>query len=429
MKLCAVLLRRCLWLCLLVADTDAAYAAAEGSALAAPAVPFLIFGATLAGVAILHRHTLPVALTGLFVACLHRAFVLGEGDAGLQELAIHFAEEWVTLTNLLLLLLGFALLSNQFERSNVPEALPAVLPDGWRGGLALLALVFVLSAFLDNIAAAVIGGVMARHVYAGKVSIGFQASVVAAANAGGSGSVIGDPTTTMMWIEGVSPLELLPAYIGAVAAVGIFGILGARQQHGYQPIVRDPKPDLRIDHARVAIVFIILAAVVATNVIANAMFPELLPSMPALGLGLWAAIIATSVWRMPDWHLLPRAFRGALFLIALVALASLMPVERLPPPSTDVVLGLGFLSAVFDNIPLTALALNQGGHDWALLAYAVGFGGSMIWVGSSAGVAITTLYPEARSVGRWLKYGWYIPIAYVVGFFAIVLARAATGYG
>jgi len=43
---------------------------------------------------------------------------------------------------------------------------------------------------------------------------------------------------------------------------------------------------------------------------------------------------------------------------------------------------------VFDNIPLTRLALEQGGYDWAALAYAVGFGGSMLWFGSSAGVAV-----------------------------------------
>jgi Na+/H+ antiporter NhaD/arsenite permease-like protein len=75
------------------------------------------------------------------------------------------------------------------------------------------------------------------------------------------------------------------------------------------------------------------------------------------------------------------------------------------------------LSAVFDNIPLTALAINQGGHDWGLLAYAVGFGGSMIWFGSSAGVALTNMYPEAKSVGAWLRSGWYVVVAYVVGFF------------
>ena len=76
-------------------------------------------------------------------------------------------------------------------------------------------------------------------------------------------------------------------------------------------------------------------------------------------------------------------------------------------------MGLGFVSAVFDNIPLTALALRQGGYDWGFLAYAVGFGGSMIWFGSSAGVALTNMYPEAKSVGAWLRHGWYVAVAYV----------------
>jgi len=107
-----------------------------------------------------------------------------------------------------------------------------------------------------------------------------------------------------------------------------------------------------------------------------------------------------------------------------VALASLMPVERLPSPSTFSTLGLGFLSAVFDNIPLTALALNQGGYDWALLAYAVGFGGSMVWFGSSAGVALTNLYPQGRSVADWLREGWFVPLSYLVGFIAMLGAAA-----
>jgi hypothetical protein len=83
------------------------------------------------------------------------------------------------------------------------------------------------------------------------------------------------------------------------------------------------------------------------------------------------------------------------------------------------VLGLGFLSSVLDNIPLTAIALKQGGYDWGLLAYAVGFGGSMIWFGSSAGVAISNMYPEAKSVGLWLRNGWFVALSYIVGFFVM----------
>ena len=94
----------------------------------------------------------------------------------------------------------------------------------------------------------------------------------------------------------------------------------------------------------------------------------------------------------------------------------MMPVEELPSASWPTALGLGFVSAVFDNIPLTALALKQGGYDWGFLAYAVGFGGSMIWFGSSAGVALSNMYPEAKSVGSWLRHGWHVAVAYAISF-------------
>jgi hypothetical protein len=124
--------------------------------------------------------------------------------------------------------------------------------------------------------------------------------------------------------------------------------------------------------------------------------------------------------RSSNWSLLPCSFRGSIFLLALVASASLMPVEHLPTASWQTTLGLGFLSAIFDNIPLTALALKQGGYDWAFLAYAVGFGGSMVCFGSSAGVALCNMYREARSVVQWVRYGWWIVIAYVVSFLAML---------
>ena len=111
----------------------------------------------------------------------------------------------MVLTNLLGLLLGFALLARHFEDSGVPHVLPRYLPDDWKGGFVLLVMVFVLSSFLDNIAAALIGGTVAAHVFRRRVHIGYLAAIVAASNAGGSGSVVGDTTTTMMWIDGVAP--------------------------------------------------------------------------------------------------------------------------------------------------------------------------------------------------------------------------------
>ena len=191
-------------------------------------------------------------------------------------------------------------------------------------------LVFVLSSFLDNIAAALIGGTMARHVFRGKVHIGYLAAIVAASNAGGSGSVVGDTTTTMMWIDGVSPLIVLEAYVAAVVAIVIFGIPAALQQHRYSPIAQDAPRGLDIEWTRIGIVAAILVIAILANVIANLRFPALLDVLPVIGLAVWLVILATAPLRRPDWEIMPETFKGTIFLLALVTAASMMPVEKLP---------------------------------------------------------------------------------------------------
>jgi Na+/H+ antiporter NhaD/arsenite permease-like protein len=281
-------------------------------------------------------------------------------------------------------------------------------------------MIFVLSSFLDNIAAALIGGTIAGTVFRGKVHIGYLVAIVAASNAGGSGSVVGDTTTTMMWIDGVDPLDVLEAFVAAGAALAVFGIPAAMQQHRFSPIQKNAGASIHVDWARVAIVVCILATAILVNVIVNLRFRELSDRFPFIGVGVWAAILVTAAWRRPSWSLVPASLKGSIFLLSLILCASFMPVEKLPPASWQTALGLGFVSAVFDNIPLTALALKQGGYDWGYLAYAVGFGGSMIWFGSSAGVALSNMYPEAKSVGLWLKHGWHVVIAYIIGFFVLL---------
>jgi Na+/H+ antiporter NhaD/arsenite permease-like protein len=285
----------------------------------------------------------------------------------------------------------------------------------------LLVLIAVISSFLDNIAAAMIGGAMAHVLYRGKVHIGFLAAIVAASNAGGAGSVVGDTTTTMMWIAGVRPGQVFEAYVGAGVALLFFGTIAAHQQHAYQPIMKDNPRDVKLDLPRLAVVALMLLAAIGTNISLNLHHPDLLEHWPLIGLSVWVALLVTTAWRAPTWSLLPGALRGSIFLLSLVTCAAMMPVKALPAASWVSALGLGFVSAVFDNIPLTALALHQGGYDWGFVAYAVGFGGSMIWFGSSAGVALCNMYKEGRSVGAWLKGGWHVAVGYVLGFFALML--------
>jgi len=394
--------------------TNVAMSVAEGSS-AIPSigpvrVEFILFVLTLFGVALFHKKTMYVALIGLIAILIFKfsfdpsfnftRHIIGSAD--------HHGE-WRILLNLAGLLFGFAILAKYFEDSRIPEVLPNFLPDDWKGGLILLAMVFVLSAFLDNIAAAIIGGTVAMVVFKGKVHIGYLAAIIASSNAGGAGSVIGDTTTTLMWIDGVSFSWVLPAYVASFAGFLIYGIYGSMQQHKFQPIVKDARTDIKIDWGNIYIVGLILVGVIATNVLFD--FPAL---------GVWIAILLGGLIRKPPWKELKHAWQGTTFLVSLVLIASMMPVEELPPASWQSAFILGFVSAVFDNIPLTKLCLQQGGYDWGILAYTVGFGGSMIWFGSSAGVALSNIYPETRNSVNYMKSGWHVVIAYVVSFFVML---------
>ena len=366
-----------------------------------------------------HKHTFWVAVIGLAVLLTFKfifdpAFNLGEHLFGTTPFGEQLMDkdlrqgEWGIILNLLGLLLGFAVLSKIFEESNVPEILPKYLPDDWKGPFLLLVFVFVLSSFLDNIAAALIGGTIALVVFKNKVHIGYIAAIVAASNAGGSGSVVGDTTTTMMWIDGVAAFNVLHAYVAAVVAVLFFAWFAAHQQDKFQRIQKDANVNVKIDWLKLVHVVLILAGAIISNILYD---------MPALG--VWIAIVLGVFLRPVPWSEVPGSIKGTIFLLCLVTCASLMPVEELPNASWVTAFALGFLSSVFDNIPLTKLCLDQGHYDWGMLAYTVGFGGSMIWFGSSAGVAITNKFPEGRNVLLWLKKGWHVAVAYVLGFFTL----------
>ena len=213
-------------------------------------VEFIIFGLILLGVALFHKQTFRVAVIGLTVLMTFKllfdpGFHLLEHFFGTTSIGEQIMDkelrqgEWGIILNLLGLLLGFSVLSKIFEESKVPDILPRYLPDDWKGPFMLLIFVFILSSFLDNIAAALIGGTIALVVFKNRVHIGYIAALVAASNAGGSGSVVGDTTTTMMWIDGVKAFNVLHAYVAAGIALLFFAWFAAHQQDKYQPIQSD----------------------------------------------------------------------------------------------------------------------------------------------------------------------------------------------
>ncbi len=397
---------------------------ADMPALGGIRIEFFLFAAVLICVALFHDHTFYVALTGLAVILGYKLIM--DGGFNIVEHFIGNLEtnpfmeqitnketrvgEWGIMLNLLGLLLGFAVLAKLFEESGVPDKLPNILPNNFMGPFVLLVMVFVLSSFLDNIAAALIGGTVALVVFDRKVHIGYIAAIVAASNAGGAGSVIGDTTTTMMWIDGVNFVEVLHGFIASGVALIIIAWFAAHQQHKYQPIVQNAKEGVKVKFGNLFVVIMILAGAIASNVLFD---------MPWLG--VWVALAVGMVFAKIPWGEVSGSIKGSIFLLSLVLCASMMPVDTLPEAHWSTAFILGFVSAVFDNIPLTKLCLEQGHYDWGMLAYAVGFGGSMIWFGSSAGVAITNKFPEGRNVMLWIRKGWHVTLAYIVGFFVLLI--------
>ena len=273
----------------------------------------------------------------------------------------------------------------------------------------MLVLVWVLSSFLDNIAAALIGGAMAHQLFRAKVHIGYLAAIVAASNAGGSFSVVGDTTTTMMWIEGVSPAVVFEAIIAASVALFIFGIPAAILQQKYSPILRTlPRthPQSTGRGSRSSCSFFVLA--IGTNVTVNTKVPAFGGPFSFhrrggvgghSGLGRRAPAGLGSV---------ARDFQG----LDLPSLARALRVDdagrETAAASWHTAFGLGFLSAVFDNIPLTALALEAGRLRLGLsrLHRRLWRFDDLVRLIRRSG--LTNLYPEARSVAHWIRHGWFV---------------------
>lgn len=370
-------------------------------------IEIALFASCLFGIIFFHRYNLQIALLGVTVIVSYKLLTASFGYSDPYPWLHHIQEHGKLLFNIFALLLGFPIMAKLFENSNIIYKFGKKLPASWLGPFFLLVGVFVLSFFLDNIASAIIGIVIAKTLFRDKLKIGYLVAIVASSNAGGAGSVIGDTTSTILWLGGIHPFVIFKAIVPAISAFLFFSFFCSRAQQAYQPIIQDDNASHPIDFGYLYIVIACIVCIFSFNVAWH---------LELAGLGLWVALLIGNIFKNNDWSILRHSSKDAVFLSALIYTATLMPIENLPAPSLVTTFAIGYLSAFFDNIPVTVLALQQNIHDWPLLTYAVGFGGSMIWFGSSAGVALCSLYPEAKNTAKWLKEGWSVLVSYVIGF-------------
>ncbi len=278
---------------------------------------------------------------------------------------------------------------------------------------------FFLSAVLDNLTSTIVMVSLVRKIIDDKEDrMLFAGMIVIAANAGGAWSPIGDVTTTMLWIGGqITATNIITTlFIPSVICLIIPLFFAGRKMKGEIPLIalQEGEVSVTTQRERNAVFFIGVSALLFVPIFKT--ITHLPPFMGILfGLGvLWAAveyIHRSKEEEKKEYFSVSKALQrvdtpSVLFflgiLIAIGALESTHILSEMAQWMNDtvgnlplIVTFIGFLSAIVDNVPLVAASM--GMYDmavyppdhflWEFMAYCAGTGGSMLIIGSAAGVA------------------------------------------
>lgn len=311
------------------------------------------------------------------------------------------------------------------------------------------ALTFVLSALLDNLTTTILMvSLLTKLLPAGRLRLLYAGFVVIAANAGGAWSPIGDVTTTMLWIGGqVSTSQLIqslliPSLINLLVPLLILNVIIKREKLYANLDLSEIKTPKKPSKDSQVILFMGIAILISVPLFK--VFFHLPPYMGMLfGLGImWCFTeilngrraevdkknytVSYALRNIDTSSIL--FFLGILLSIAALDLSGVLEVmsqkiDAAIANKNTVLLLTGFLSAIIDNVPLVAAyqgmySLNDFASDssfWQLLAYSSGTGGSMLIIGSAAGVVAMGI--EKITFSWYLKnIGWMAGLGYLAGF-------------
>tara|TARA_B100000925_G_C21973818_1_gene459134 strand:+ start:226 stop:1554 length:1329 start_codon:yes stop_codon:yes gene_type:complete len=320
-------------------------------------------------------------------------------------------------------------------------------------------LAFILSAIIDNLTATIVLITILQKVISNRdTRLWFAGLIIVAANAGGAWSPIGDVTTTMLWIGNkVTTINLisyvlLPSLVCLIIPVGIASFLSPFQGE-IEEVQTDEEVGFHKHGARM--LYLGLSAIVFVPV-----FKTITHLPPYVGMMLSLAVVATfaeifskakinitSIDEESDAHQTNSPVHKSLskielpsilfFLGILLAVAALESLGLLfnfaeglntAIPNTDIVIGLlGIGSAVIDNVPLVAASMGMFSMSiddpvWHLIAYSAGTGGSMLIIGSAAGVVAMGM--EKIDFFWYLKkIAWLAFLGFLGGFILFILMR------
>jgi Na+/H+ antiporter NhaD/arsenite permease-like protein len=290
-------------------------------------------------------------------------------------------------------------------------------------------LTFFRSAFLDNLTITIVMIQIAKRFFTGKNLLTVVCGIVILANAGGAWSPIGDVTTIMIWLAGkFSALEVVQyGFLPSLIAGIVITFLLRRRLESNTPDTESESIQITLGE-KLIIVLTLLSFTLPLfmNIFGLRPYMGLL-----LGLGaVWALIEYASVRSTVSTHLEAnihhlltkvdivslKFFIGVLLSVSALHTLGILDVLSgfLFGSSQDtnrVIVGniiIGLLSSVFDNVPLTAVSIDiihsTDPHIWVLLALAAGMGGSILVIGSVAGVIAMGMI-KGLNFHNYLKIG------------------------
>ncbi len=330
-------------------------------------------------------------------------------------------------------------------------------------------LAFILSAIIDNLTATIVLiSILQKIVRERSSRIWFAGLIIIAANAGGAWSPIGDVTTTMLWIgDKVTTLNLIkylfiPSLVCMVVPTFIASFLPAFKGE-LEMDIDDEKPKNKFSST---MLYLGLAAIVSVPVFKTVThLPPYVGMMLALGVvAIFAELYSSSKFSItgidstesdahahhsPVHHSLSKIEMPSIlfFLGILMAVAALESLgllfgfannlkETMPMLGTEmagtavsdiVVVLLGIGSAIIDNVPLVAASLGMFSEPiddqlWHFIAYSAGTGGSMLIIGSAAGVVAMGM--EKIDFFWYLKkIAWLAFLGFIAGTLVFFLTR------
>lgn len=324
--------------------------------------------------------------------------------------------------------------SKGFISALVQRILPESISE--RGLMFVIAIfAFVFSSFADNVTATLVAITVIMNLqFEVKKRLKYATLIIFSVNSGGVSLITGDVTTLMIFLEnkvtiGNLLILVIPSFIGVITLAGLLSLK-------LTGTVYLPQTRLKIEKGDIIIASIFLLTI-TTTLLLNVFYQ--IPPVLSFLFGLSVMFLIAN--KLPNKnnqdvmnYIREVEYDALLFFLGVLLLVGILKetgvlngftelYQVMPPLQVNYI--IGFMSSVIDNVPLTAALLKADVEmevtEWLLLTYATGVGGSILVIGSAAGIIAMSKLKELSFISYFRNIG-YLAIAYTVGYIGVYFA-------